>query len=105
MYAHTHLCVCHTCSFVWTVILIEIAVNGEPRPLESDQVKHLRKELQQIRNHVNRLLDGLESPDNNHLPVGVDTPDVKHGKCLWAGFHGAIGIFHLYYAQNMDCNY
>lgn len=37
-------------------------VNGQPQPLESDQVKHLRRELQAIRNQVNTLLDNLEPP-------------------------------------------
>ncbi|XP_016147790.1 protein TFG-like [Sinocyclocheilus grahami] len=38
------------------------AVNGQPRPLESSQVKHLRRELIHLRNKVNSLLDSLEPP-------------------------------------------
>lgn len=36
------------------------AVNGQPRPLECDQVKQIRGELQQIRDRVNYLLDSLD---------------------------------------------
>ncbi len=38
------------------------SVNGQPRPLESDEVKHIRSELQQVRDRVNSLLDRLEPP-------------------------------------------
>lgn len=38
------------------------AVNGQPRPLESSQVKYLRRELIELRNKVNNLLDTLEPP-------------------------------------------
>lgn len=38
------------------------AVNGQPRPLESSQVKYLRRELIELRNKVNNLLDSLEPP-------------------------------------------
>ncbi|KAE8299103.1 Protein TFG TRK-fused gene protein [Larimichthys crocea] len=37
-------------------------VNGQPRPLESSQVKYLRRELIELRNKVNNLLDSLEPP-------------------------------------------
>lgn len=40
--------------------VVLFAVNGQPLPLESDDVKHIRKELQSIRNRVNHLLDHLE---------------------------------------------
>ena len=35
-------------------------VNGQPKPLETDQVKHIKNELQTVRDTVNRLLDRLE---------------------------------------------
>ena len=35
-------------------------VNGQPRPLECDQVKHIRGELQLMRDRVNYLLDSLD---------------------------------------------
>ncbi len=41
------------------------AVNGQPRPLESSQVKHLRRELIHLRNKVNSLLDSLEPPSES----------------------------------------
>lgn len=52
------------------------AVNGQPRPLESSQVKHLRKELIQLRNRINSLLDSLEPPsepalESNHPETGI----------------------------------
>lgn len=42
------------------ILKLTIFVNGQPAPLEADEVKHIRKELQIIRNHVNQLLDQLE---------------------------------------------
>lgn len=46
-----------------------ILVNGKPKPLESDTVKHLKKELSQVRNTVNKLLEKLDSLDTVG-PVG-----------------------------------
>ncbi|XP_077539875.1 uncharacterized protein LOC144152477 [Haemaphysalis longicornis] len=42
------------------ILKLTIFVNHQPVPLEPDEIKHLRKELQQIRNVVNRLLDTFE---------------------------------------------
>lgn len=47
-------------------ILIHV-VNGQPRPLESSQVKYLRRELIELRNKVNNLLDSLEPPSEPGL--------------------------------------
>lgn len=44
-------------------------VNGQPKPLEGDQVKHLKRELQSIRNQVNSLLDNLEPPQAQPVEV------------------------------------
>ncbi|XP_037395444.1 protein TFG isoform X4 [Pygocentrus nattereri] len=44
------------------ILKLTLFVNGQPRPLESSQVKHLRKELIQLRNKINSLLDSLEPP-------------------------------------------
>jgi len=44
------------------------SVNGQPRPLESEDVKLIRHELQHIRDRVNHLLDKLEPS----LPSGVE---------------------------------
>nr|XP_006813315.1 PREDICTED: protein TFG-like isoform X3 [Saccoglossus kowalevskii] len=44
------------------ILKITLFVNGQPRPLESDQVKHLRKEITDLRNRLNQLLDDLEPP-------------------------------------------
>lgn len=35
-------------------------MNGNPAPLQADEVKHIRTELQKIRNQVNQLIDQLE---------------------------------------------
>lgn len=42
------------------ILRLTLFVNGQPLPLEGDDVKHIRKELQSIRNRVNHLLDHLE---------------------------------------------
>ncbi|XP_035873890.1 protein TFG isoform X6 [Phyllostomus discolor] len=44
------------------ILKLTLFVNGQPRPLESSQVKYLRRELIELRNKVNRLLDSLEPP-------------------------------------------
>ncbi|XP_039910051.1 protein TFG isoform X3 [Hirundo rustica] len=44
------------------ILKLTLFVNGQPRPLESNQVKYLRRELIELRNKVNRLLDCLEPP-------------------------------------------
>ncbi|KAK3608416.1 hypothetical protein CHS0354_035419 [Potamilus streckersoni] len=52
-----------TFAIQWSRILkITLFVNGKPQPLESNQVKHIKKELRQIRDRVNSLLDSLEIP-------------------------------------------
>lgn len=40
--------------------LLFYLVNGSPAPLQADEVKHIRTELQKIRNQVNQLIDQLE---------------------------------------------
>lgn len=42
------------------ILKLTIFVNHQPVPLEPDEIKHLRRELQNIRNIVNRLLDKFE---------------------------------------------
>ncbi|KAG9271016.1 protein TFG isoform X1 [Astyanax mexicanus] len=49
------------------ILKLTLFVNGQPRPLESSQVKHLRKELIQLRNKINSLLDSLEPPSEPAL--------------------------------------
>ncbi|XP_026073798.1 protein TFG-like [Carassius auratus] len=44
------------------ILKLTLFVNGQPRPLESSQVKHLRRELIHLRNKVNSLLYSLEPP-------------------------------------------
>lgn len=46
-------------------------VNGQPRPLESCQVKYLRKELIELRNKINGLLECLEPPSEPGLAASA----------------------------------
>ncbi len=58
------------------ILLIFILVNGKPRPIETNQVKHLRKELQHIRDRVNQILDTLEPPT---VPAGLQPLPTENG--------------------------
>ncbi|KAG8187544.1 hypothetical protein JTE90_008431 [Oedothorax gibbosus] len=42
------------------ILKLTIFVNGQPEPLQSDEVKHIKTELQKIRNQVIHLIDQLE---------------------------------------------
>ncbi|XP_070569181.1 protein TFG-like isoform X2 [Ptychodera flava] len=53
------------------ILKLTLFVNGQPRPLESDQVKHLRTEITDLRNRLNQLLDGLEPPARPKTPEPV----------------------------------
>ncbi|XP_053732189.1 protein TFG isoform X1 [Synchiropus splendidus] len=76
------------------ILKLTLFVNGQPRPLESSQVKYLRRELIELRNKVNHLLDSLEPPsepgltasapeneagDGRDAKVMTADPAVKHG--------------------------
>lgn len=67
---------CHKSSLTYA-----FTVNGQPRPLESNQVKYLRRELIELRNKVNRLLDCLEPP----AEPGLSTSLPENGKLLTIG--------------------
>lgn len=60
-------------SCVLCLHLLLSTVNGQPRPLESSQVKYLRRELIELRNKVNNLLDSLEPP--TEPGVAATAPD------------------------------
>ncbi|MEE6470132.1 hypothetical protein FKM82_008862 [Ascaphus truei] len=66
------------------ILKLTLFVNGQPRPLESSQVKYLRRELIELRNKVNRLLDCLEPPAEPGIPTSlpenetVDDREEKH---------------------------
>ncbi|XP_068429375.1 protein TFG [Clinocottus analis] len=55
------------------ILKLTLFVNGQPRPLESSQVKYLRRELIELRNKVNNLLDSLEPP--TEPGVAATAPD------------------------------
>lgn len=69
------------------ILKLTLFVNGQPRPLESSQVKFLRRELIELRNKVNNLLDSLEPPaDPGLTPAASDseTVDGREGKVVVA---------------------
>uniref|UniRef100_A0A672HGD5 PB1 domain-containing protein n=1 Tax=Salarias fasciatus TaxID=181472 RepID=A0A672HGD5_SALFA len=65
------------------ILKLTLFVNGQPRPLESSQVKYLRRELIELRNKVNNLLDSLEPPTDESVhpsagKVAAADSTVKH---------------------------
>ncbi|CAL9690370.1 unnamed protein product [Knipowitschia caucasica] len=76
------------------ILKLTLFVNGQPRPLESSQVKYLRRELIELRNKVNTLLDSLEPPAELGLaPAAPDseTVDGREGKVVAADPSGKHG--------------
>lgn len=53
-------------------MLISVLVNGKPKPLESDDIKNIKKELQHIRDTVNHLLDSLEPSAVSEITSSAD---------------------------------
>ncbi|XP_034741295.1 protein TFG isoform X2 [Etheostoma cragini] len=68
------------------ILKLTLFVNGQPRPLESSQVKYLRRELIELRNKVNNLLDSLEPPTEPGLAATApySAVDGREGKVLAA---------------------
>ncbi|XP_061647390.1 protein TFG [Phyllopteryx taeniolatus] len=65
------------------ILKLTLFVNGQPRPLESSQVKHLRRELIELRNKVNTLLDKFEPPTEPGVAATApesETVDGREGK-------------------------
>ncbi|XP_038657720.1 protein TFG isoform X3 [Scyliorhinus canicula] len=62
------------------ILKLTLFVNGQPRPLESNQVKYLRRELIELRNKVNRLLDSLEPPTEPGLSANIPENDAIEGR-------------------------
>ncbi|XP_060689140.1 protein TFG [Hemiscyllium ocellatum] len=62
------------------ILKLTLFVNGQPRPLESNQVKYLRRELIELRNKVNRLLDSLEPPGEPGLSANIPEADAVDGR-------------------------
>ncbi|KAG7503862.1 TFG isoform X1 [Solea senegalensis] len=67
------------------ILKLTLFVNGQPRPLESSQVKYLRRELIELRNKVNNLLDSLEPPTEPGLAATAresESVDGREGKVV-----------------------
>lgn len=62
------------------ILKLTLFVNGQPRPLESNQVKYLRQELIELRNKVNRLLDCLEPPSDPSICSNIPENDAVDGR-------------------------
>ncbi|KAB0376498.1 hypothetical protein FD755_010942 [Muntiacus reevesi] len=62
------------------ILKLTLFVNGQPRPLESSQVKYLRRELIELRNKVNRLLDSLEPPGEPGPSSSIPEDDTVDGR-------------------------
>ncbi|XP_066434475.1 protein TFG isoform X2 [Eleutherodactylus coqui] len=62
------------------ILKLTLFVNGQPRPLESSQVKYLRRELIELRNKVNRLLDCLEPPADPGIPSSLHDAETVDGR-------------------------
>ncbi|KAG8451931.1 hypothetical protein GDO86_003933 [Hymenochirus boettgeri] len=62
------------------ILKLTLFVNGQPRPLESSQVKYLRRELIELRNKVNRLLDCLEPPAEPGIPANIPDNETVDGR-------------------------
>ncbi|XP_048833991.1 protein TFG-like [Brienomyrus brachyistius] len=62
------------------ILKLTVFVNGQPRPLESNQVKFLRHELFQLRDKVNHMLGSLEPPLEPGLPLSTPDCDRREGK-------------------------
>uniref|UniRef100_I3LNI2 Trafficking from ER to golgi regulator n=1 Tax=Sus scrofa TaxID=9823 RepID=I3LNI2_PIG len=62
------------------ILKLTLFVNGQPRPLESSQVKYLRRELIELRNKVNRLLDSLEPPGEPGPSTNITENDTVDGR-------------------------
>uniref|UniRef100_A0A3Q2YLM9 Trafficking from ER to golgi regulator n=1 Tax=Hippocampus comes TaxID=109280 RepID=A0A3Q2YLM9_HIPCM len=65
------------------ILKLTLFVNGQPRPLESSHVKYLRRELIELRNKVNTLLDTFEPPKEADVAATAqesETVDGREGK-------------------------
>uniref|UniRef100_A0A3P8V3T9 Trafficking from ER to golgi regulator n=1 Tax=Cynoglossus semilaevis TaxID=244447 RepID=A0A3P8V3T9_CYNSE len=62
------------------ILKLTLFVNGQPRPLESSQVKYLRRELIELRNKVNNLLDSLEPPSEPGLAATAPESEAVDGR-------------------------
>ncbi|KAM9342872.1 protein TFG isoform 2-T2 [Pholidichthys leucotaenia] len=62
------------------ILKLTLFVNGQPRPLESSQVKYLRRELIELRNKVNTLLDSLEPPTEPGLAATAPDSESVDGR-------------------------
>lgn len=66
-------------------------MNGQPRPLESSQVKYLRRELIELRKKVNNLLDSLEPPTE----PGLTATAPESGKMALSHSHAGLQLTNI----------
>ena len=59
------------------IICSYLKVNGQPRPLESDQLKHIKQELQEMRDKVNHLLDSLQLGEAPKTQVQLEDSNIS----------------------------
>ncbi|XP_077436566.1 protein TFG [Vanacampus margaritifer] len=62
------------------ILKLTLFVNGQPRPLESSHVKYLRRELIELRNKVNTLLDTFEPPKEPGVATTAPQSDMVDGR-------------------------
>lgn len=67
----------YTC---YKIIYNVVSVNGNPKPMEADDVVQIRKELRSIRKQVDYMLDRLDSGFASSA-TGVSQASIE-GKCL-----------------------
>ncbi|XP_023679721.2 protein TFG-like isoform X2 [Paramormyrops kingsleyae] len=62
------------------ILKLTVFVNGQPRPLETNQVQFLRHEVFQLRDKVNHMLGSLEPPVEPPPPLSTPDCDRREGK-------------------------
>ena len=61
-------------------VMLNFSVNGKPEPLQTNEVKHIKKELRHIRDTCNRLLDKLDEREPQPTSEAVVDSSTSKGK-------------------------
>ena len=64
-------------SYIYVMHLLFYSVNGIPRPPEHTLVAEFRRELTQLRDRVNYLLNRLDTSDDSESPKGEQQQPVE----------------------------